>query len=80
MAKQLEDFPADIRENLLDGAQQVFLAAYNSATRDGMGEEAAMQVAWNTIRHDYEQGEDGKWRMRSGDVGVHNKPIVSGGN
>jgi cation transport regulator len=64
MAKQLEDFPADVRENLTDGSQQIFLAAFNSASANGMSEEGALQVAWNSLKPGFEQGSDGKWHRR----------------
>jgi cation transport regulator len=80
MAKQLDEFPAEIRENLTDGSQQVFVTAYNSAISDGMSEEGALRVAWNTIEHDFQKGEDGKWRRRADEPGIHNKSITTGGN
>ena len=80
MAKQLEQFPAEIRENLLDGAQQIFVTAYNSAIEDGLSEEAATQVAWNSLHPNYEQGPDGKWHIRANEPGIHGKAITTGGN
>ena len=78
--KQLEDLPSDIREQLTDGAQQIFLAAYNSAQQDGMSEEAALKVAWNSIQENYNKGEDGKWHRKPDSAGIHHKAITTGGN
>ena len=78
--KQLDDLPSDVKEQLADGAQQIFLAAFNSAQEDGMDEEAALNVAWTTVKHDYEKGEDGKWHRKPEGSNVHNPGIPSGGN
>ncbi len=81
MAKQLDAFPREIQEDLTDGAQQIFLAAFNSATTNGMSEAAAMEVAWNSLKPNYEKGADGKWHFRQApDTGIHNKSITTGGN
>jgi cation transport regulator len=80
MAKQLDEFPSDIKESLLDGSQQVFMAAYTSAADNGMSEEAATKVAWTTIEHAFAKGEDGKWHRRADEPGIHNKSITTGGN
>lgn len=79
MAKQLDEFPTEIREKLTDGAEQIFVAAYNSAISDGMDEEAATRVAWNSLKPNYQEGEDGKWHIHT-DTAIHNKPITTGGN
>jgi cation transport regulator len=78
--KQLDDFPTEVKEQLEDGAQQIFVAAYNSAQSDGMSEQGALQVAWDSIKQNYQQGEDGKWRRKPADTNIHNKAIPSGGN
>lgn len=80
MAKKLEEFSTEIREDLLEGAQQIFVTAFNAASDNGMSEEAAMQVAWNTVKHDYAKGNDGKWRIAKGESGIHGKAVTSGGN
>jgi cation transport regulator len=79
-AKQLDEFPAEVREQLADGSQQIFMAAFNSASENGMDEDAAMRVAWNTVEHDYQKGEDGKWHRRPQQNNIHNKATTSGGN
>lgn len=81
MAKQLEEFPQEIQENLADGSQQIFVTAYNSAVSDGLDEEAATNVAWNSVKQNYEKGADGKWYFRQQpDTGIHHKAVTSGGN
>ncbi|MBW4575855.1 MAG: ChaB family protein [Aphanothece sp. CMT-3BRIN-NPC111] len=78
--KKLDELPSDIKEQLEDGAQQIFLTALNSAQEDGMDEAAAMHLAWNTIEHDYEKGEDGKWHRRPQQENITHKSVQSGGN
>ncbi|MEQ9670843.1 ChaB family protein [Coleofasciculus sp. G2-EDA-02] len=36
--------------------QQIFCAAYNSASRDGLNDNQAHQVAWNSVKNSYEEG------------------------
>ena len=62
--QQLEDLPTEVKENLPQGAQQVFLAAYKSASSDGISEEGAVQVAWNSVKRGYVQGADGIWHVK----------------
>ncbi|MBD2184099.1 ChaB family protein [Planktothrix sp. FACHB-1355] len=78
--KQLQDLPSEVQQQLNQGAQQIFLAAYNSASEDGMSEEAAMNVAWNSVKQEYEPGEDGQWRPKPEDSHQHHKSVTSGGN
>lgn len=80
MAKQLEELPADVRDSLEDGSQQIFLTALNSAMDNGMDEQSAMNVAWNSIATNYEKGSDGKWHRKGDEPGIHNKAVTSGGN
>jgi cation transport regulator len=79
-AKKLDEFPSEVKEQLPEGARNIFLAAFNSASGDGLDEEAAMRVAWNTVRHDYEQGADGSWQRKSEENNIHGKAVTSGGN
>jgi len=59
--QQLENLPQDIKDQLPQDAQQIFMAAFNGAESDGISESGAQEVAWNTIKHDYRKGDDGKW-------------------
>ena len=79
MAQQLENLPQEA-QSLPKDAQQIFAAAMNSAQSDGLSAEAAKQVAWNTINHDYVQTQDGGWQRRPQQENIHNKSIQSGGN
>jgi cation transport regulator len=77
---KVDELPTEITEKLPEHAQQIFLAAFNAAQSDGMSEDGATSVAWNSVKQEYEQREDGKWYQKSEDTAVHNKSTVSGGN
>ncbi|MDX2214596.1 MAG: ChaB family protein [Oculatellaceae cyanobacterium bins.114] len=63
----LDNLPQDIKEHLPQGAQQIFLAAFNSAESDGLSQDGATQVAWNSVRAEYSQGRDGEWLHKNDD-------------
>jgi cation transport regulator len=76
----IDELPGDIKDKLQDGAAPIFMAAFNSAQKDGMSEDGAMQVAWNTIKNDYQQGADGSWHRKPDDTNQRFKSVQSGGN
>lgn len=52
-----------------------------SATQsNGSNEESAREIAWNSVKNEYEPGSDGKWQRKAEDTAIHNKSVVSGGN
>ncbi|WP_413161834.1 ChaB family protein [Capilliphycus salinus ALCB114379] len=57
----LEQLPETVKSQLPRGAQQIFLAAFNSASSDGLSEDAASQLAWNSVKTQYEQSSQGEW-------------------
>lgn len=59
--ESLEALPQEVKEQLPQSAQQIFLAAFNSATSDGLNEEAARSTAWNSVKNSYRQDSDGQW-------------------
>lgn len=71
--ESIENLPNDVKEKLPQGAQNIFYAAYNSASSDGLSDSAAREVAWNSIKTSYEEGPDGKWQPRP-QVGAHRSP------
>ena len=81
MADQtINELPGEIREQLPEHAQQIFLAAYSAAQSNGSNEEGAREIAWNSVKNEYEPGSDGKWQRKPEDTAIHNKSVVSGGN
>jgi len=69
--KQLEDLPEGAKQ-LPPDAQQIFMSAFNTFEENNGDSNAALNVAWNTVRHDYVQGEDGQWQRA--DKGEGRKP------
>ncbi|MFN6559136.1 MAG: ChaB family protein [Nostoc sp. ChiSLP01] len=76
----INQLPEDIKQQLPEHAQQIFAAALSSAQKDGLSEEGAREVAWNSVRNEYEPGSDGKWQRKGEDTAIHNKSVTSGGN
>ena len=76
---QLDYLPSEARE-LPKGAQNIFQAAFKSATEDGMSEEAATRVAWNSVNTEYIKGADGSWQHKPDDTNQTRKSVQSGGN
>jgi cation transport regulator len=62
--QKLDDLPNEVKEKLPQGAQQVFLAAYKSASSDGISEDGAVKVAWNSVKRGYVEGADGQWHVK----------------
>jgi cation transport regulator ChaB len=58
------ELPPEVTDKLMDGADQIFMAAFNSAQDDGLSREASMQVAWNSIKTNYDRSPDGSWHLR----------------
>ena len=77
--QQLDSLPSEARE-LPQGAQQIFQAAFKSASEDGMSEEAATRVAWNSVNSEYIQGDDGSWQHKPDRPNQTRKSVQSGGN
>jgi cation transport regulator len=61
----IEALPENIKSSLPQPAQQVYMTAYNSAATDGMSEDNANDVAWNSVKNIFEQGENGEWQYKA---------------
>lgn len=61
----IDNLPQDVKEKLPQGAQQIFMAAFNGASSDGMSEDAAREVAWNSVKNSYEPGGNGQWQHKA---------------
>lgn len=70
--QQLEDLPAEVTEKLPKHGQQMFMAAYNAVSENGMDEKNATQVAWNSVKNSYQQDKDGNW------VSIENSTVDRG--
>ncbi len=62
--QQINDLPESVKEHLPNHAQEIFLAAFNSAVEQYGEEERAFRVAWGAVKRDYEKGDDGKWHRK----------------
>lgn len=56
--------PSEVTDQLLDGSDQVFLAAFNNSQKDGLSREAALSVAWNSIKQGFHRSEEGSWHRK----------------
>lgn len=71
------DLPKDVQDVLPEHAQEIYMAAYNSAwdqyedEEDRQGdrsrEETAHAVAWSAVKNQYEKGDDDKWHKKEGE-------------
>ena len=58
--KQLEDLPQEVTK-LPKHGQQLFMAAYNAVSDNGMNEENATKVAWDSVKNSYKEDQSGNW-------------------
>lgn len=77
--EQMNQMPAEVQD-LPEGARNIFMAAFKSAQEDGMSQEGALDVAWNSVKRGYEKGADGKWQLIPQHSNQTNKSVQSGGN
>lgn len=56
------------------------MAAFNSAQKDGLTEQGAEKVAWNSVKQGYEQGPDGNWQHKPEGSNSKYKGTQTGGN
>lgn len=73
--QSIDDLPESVRSHLSKHAQEIYLAAFNSAWNeyddpderrgDESRDEAAHKVAWAAVKHQYQKDErTGGWRPR----------------
>jgi cation transport regulator len=78
-----DELPQELKDQLQQlpsEAQNIFVAALNAAQSDGISEEGARRIAWNSVRNQFEQGSDGKWHAKGEVTAQHHKAITTGGN
>ena len=70
--KNITDLPGEIRENLPEEAQKLFLGSFNGAY-DGTckyrtdKEACAIRIAWGTVKKQFKQ-QNGKWVRKAGAI------------
>ncbi len=73
--KKTSDLPESVRDNLPAHAQEIYMAAYNSAwdqydqpserRGDDSREETSHKVAWAAVKKQYEKDEkSGRWKSK----------------
>lgn len=72
--ENIQQLPEEVKNQLPNGAQNIFLTAFNSATSDGMSEGGANKVAWNSVKCEYEQVENGDWQHKQ-EAGARSNPL-----
>lgn len=60
-----EKLPAEVTDQLLDGSDQVFMAAFKNSQSDGLSRETAMQVAWSSVKQGFQRSQDGSWHRKT---------------
>ena len=61
----LNDLPDSVSNNLPKHAQEIYLAAFNSAEEQYGEESRAHRVAWGAVERKYEKNENGEWVEKS---------------
>lgn len=59
--QNVQDLPSEVTEKLPQHGQQLFMAAFNAASDNGMDEKSATEVAWNSVKNSYKEDKDGNW-------------------
>jgi len=64
--QQREDLPDRVRRPLrqVPHAQDIYIAAFNSAIEQYDNESQAHAVAWAAVKQKYEKGDDELWHPR----------------
>jgi len=58
---RISELPDNVRNVLPQHAQEIWLAAFNSAMEQYDDENRARRVAWAAVKQVYEQDEEGNW-------------------
>lgn len=58
---KLSDLPEQVKDNLPKHAQEIFLAAFNSASEQYEQESRWFATAWAAVENVYKKDAQGKW-------------------
>ncbi len=58
---KLSDLPDSVKDNLPKHAQEIFLAAFNSASEQYDDESRWFATAWSAVENVYEKNDKGNW-------------------
>lgn len=59
--RSVNELPSSVKSNLPHHAQEIFMAAFNSAYDQYGNEERAMKVAWGAVKKKYQKDDNGEW-------------------
>lgn len=62
---KLSDLPNSVKDNLPKHAQEIFQAAFNSASEQYDDESRWFATAWSAVENIYEKNSDGHWVKKS---------------
>lgn len=61
------ELPPKVKHSLPQGAQTIFLKAFNNAFRQYHGDESrSFKVAWSAVKKSYRKNPRGKWVKKKG--------------
>ena len=58
---KLSDLPDNVKDNLPKHAQEIFQAAFNSASEQYEDESRQFATAWAAVENVYHKNDDGRW-------------------
>jgi len=58
---KLSDLPNNVKDNLPKHAQEIFQAAFNSASEQYEDESRQFATAWAAVENVYHKNDDEKW-------------------
>ncbi|PSN17720.1 cation transport regulator ChaB [filamentous cyanobacterium CCP5] len=63
--ENLEQLPQEVKELTSEG-QKLFMTAFNASVSDGLSDEKAHDVAWNSVKNSFAQDAEGNWQFKAG--------------
>ncbi|MFW6025959.1 MAG: ChaB family protein [Candidatus Woesearchaeota archaeon] len=59
--KKKKELPDNVKDNLPDHAQDIYIAAFNSAYQDIDDEAEAHAIAWSAVKRTFKKNKKGNW-------------------
>lgn len=56
--EHVSELPDSVKDHLPHHAQEIFLEAFNSASKEYKEEETAFKVAWSAVKKKYKKDDD----------------------
>ncbi|MFQ4135362.1 ChaB family protein [Nodosilinea sp. PGN35] len=80
MAYENTDALPQETQSLPQEAKQIFMAAFNAATSDGLSEDGAHEVAWNSVKNTFVQDNNGEWSFKADKLDSRSRTGAMPGN